>query len=202
MTGGRLDIARTALVVHDVVNGFLETGDSVFDAAYANVKALTEAARTAGLQVVFAAPGPGETVDFPRPGKAVAANLAWGSAGVEPPQDLGPFGSDIVIRKPRYGAFFGSGFARWMRETHRDTLVVCGVSLAGGVETTIRDAQNHDMGCIVIADACLCRAVSDQGWGDISREDVARVTLSIVAQRFARVTTTSEFVSTLGPTVA
>jgi ureidoacrylate peracid hydrolase len=106
------------------------------------------------------------------------------------PADLGPLAGDRVIRKPRYGAFYGSELHAYMRAANRDTLIVCGISLAGGVETTIRDAFNRDLNSILVSDACLCRPISDQGWGAVSRAEVAKVTLSILAQRFADVLTT------------
>ena len=195
MGGLVFDVARSALLIHDVVNDFLETGEPAFDAAFANVRRLAGAARRAGLTVVFAGPGDGGAGVPPRarPGP----KLHWGSPGVDPPVELGPAPGDVMIRKPRYGAFHGSGLARWMRDNGRDTLIVCGLSLAGGVETSIRDAHNHDLASILVADACLCRAVPDQGYGAVSRAEVEKVVLSVLAQRFARVTTTDAIVAAL-----
>jgi hypothetical protein len=34
--------------------------------------------------------------------------------------------------------------------------------------------------------------VIDPGWGAVTREEVAKVTLSVLAQRFARIATTAE----------
>lgn len=50
------------------------------------------------------------------------------------------------------------------------------LSLAGGVETTVRDAYNREHS-IVVSDAGLVRAVADQGWGGVTHEEVAKVTL-------------------------
>ena len=105
------------------------------------------------------------------------------------PARLGPLPGDRVVRKPRYGAFFGSELAAYLKGAGRDTIVVCGLSLAGGVETTIRDAFNHDLKSVLVSDASLCRPVADQGWGEVSREEVEKVVLSVLAQRFARVAT-------------
>ena len=142
------------------------------------------------LPVVFAAPGRGDPEIAPR--AAGGARLVWGSPGVDVPARFGPRSGEAVIRKPRYGGFHGSGLTEWLRDRGHDRLAVCGLSLAGGVETTIRDAHNRDLACILVRDACLCRPIPDVGFGPVSREDVARVTLSVLAQRFARVMSVEE----------
>ena len=126
------------------------------------------------------------------------AEPGLGTAGVDVPANLGPLPGDKVVRKPRYGGFFGSELAAHLRTTGRDTLVVCGLSLAGGVETTVRDAHDHDLQSIVVEDACLIRAIPDQGWGAVSRDEVRKVVLTVLAQRFARVATTQEVCAELG----
>lgn len=114
------------------------------------------------------------------------------------PAELGPLAGDVIIRKPRYGAFYGSELADHMRDTNRDTVIVCGISLAGGIEMTIRDAFNRDFKSVLVADACLCRPIPDQGWGAVTTAEVEKVTLSIPAQRFADVLTTQALCKELG----
>ena len=192
---GSVEISRktSVLVVHDVVNSFLDPAGKGYDAdipaMMANIATLLAAVRAAGLPVFFAAPGPGDESVGPRPG---ATKSVWGTPAAEVPASLGPLPGEAVVRKPRYGAFFGSALAERMREAGRDTMILCGLSLAGGIETSVRDAHNRDLKSIVAADACLCRPVPDQGWGPVAREEVARVTLSLLAQRFARVASTEE----------
>jgi nicotinamidase-related amidase len=185
----KIDRETSLLLVHDVVNDFLAETDESLTAMLDNVARLLAAARAAGLPIVFAAPGQGDPAIAPRRARA---GLVWGSEGVDVPELLGPLADEVVIRKPRYGAFFGSGLAEYMRHARRDTLVLCGLSLAGGVETTVRDAHNRDLHSVLVADACLCRPIPDQGWGDVTSDEVAKVTLSLLAERFAEVTTTEE----------
>ena len=180
------------LLVHDVVNDFVNTRDEALVAALANVRTLVTAARAAALPVVFIAPGPGDPAIAQTPTQPGREILVWGSDGANVPADLGPLPADTVIRKPRWGAFHGSALTDHLQEAGRDTVILCGFSLAGGITTTVRDAFNRDLKTIVVADACLCRSVPDQGWGAISSDRVAKVVLSIMAQRFARVTTTAQ----------
>jgi nicotinamidase-related amidase len=192
-------MARGVLLVHDVVNDFISDDDDPgLPAALANVSALVNAARKVALPIVFIGPGQGDPEILPmasEPGR-----LVWGSPGVDVPAHLGLQAGDTVIRKPRWGGFYGSALTDHLKSTGRDTLIVCGLSLAGGVETTVRDGYNRDLQAIIVADACLCRAIPDQGWGSVTSEEVAQVTLSILAQRstragsppFARIAATAE----------
>ena len=188
-----IDPATGALIVHDVVNDFVGADQPGFDPqinqVLDNIEKLLEALRQAGLPVIFIAPGQGDPAIGPRPSSRGRGRLVWGTPGVDVPARLGPLPGEKVVRKPRYGGFFGSELAAYLKDAGRDTIVVCGLSLAGGVETTIRDAFNRDLKSVLVSDACLCRPVADQGWGEVSREEVEKVVLSVVAQRFARVAT-------------
>jgi nicotinamidase-related amidase len=171
---------RAVLLVHDVVNDFMDAADAALPPVLANLRSLLVAARGAALPVVFAVPGEG-------------------TPGADLPASIGTLPGDTIVRKPRWGAFFGSTLQQYLEQTKRDTLIVCGISLAGGVETTVRDAFNRDLRSIVVADACLCRPIPDQGWGNVTSAEVAKVTLSILAQRFARIVTTGQICAELSP---
>jgi nicotinamidase-related amidase len=185
----------SVLLVHDVVNDFLDPTAPGYDAGIPpvleNVGALLAAARAAGLPVVFVGPGQGDPAIGPSRAEG-DGRLVWGSAGVDVPAALGPLPGEKMVRKPRWGGFYGSELAAYLQAAGRDTLVVCGLSLHGGVETTVRDAYNRDLQSMVVEDACLTRAIPDQGWGAVSRDEAHKVMLSILAQRFARVATTRE----------
>jgi ureidoacrylate peracid hydrolase len=187
-------VGRSLLLVHDVVNHFVDRGGPDLAPVLANIARLLAAARRHDLPVAFAVPGRGEPAIGPRPG---SAQSIWGSAAAEVPDALQPSARDLMVRKPRYGAFFGTDLEARMRGMGRDTLVICGISLAGGVETTVRDADNRDLASVVVEDACLCRGIPDLGWGAVSAEDVARVTLSLIAERFADVASTDEICAAL-----
>jgi ureidoacrylate peracid hydrolase len=191
-----IDVNTSVLLVHDVVNDFVDPDQPGYDSEIANVLdnvgVLLEAARTAGLPAVFVGPGQGDPAIQPRASSQGRGRLIWGSPGVDVPARFGPLAGEKIVRKPRYGGFFGSELAAYLKAEGRNTLVVCGLSLAGGVETTIRDAFNHDLNSVLVSDASLCRPVVDQGWGDVSREEVSKVIFSVLAQRFAKVATVAE----------
>jgi biuret amidohydrolase len=180
------------VLVHDVTNDFIRPDRPMYDPGIVpmlrNIKLLLAAARDAEVPVIFAAP------TRPDPDAAVdeTGTSPPGRSGTDVPDELGPQSGEKVVRKPRWGAFHGSELTDLLRTTHRDTLIICGVSLAGGVETTVRDAFNRDFRSILVEDACLARAIPDQGRGTISAEEVRRVILSVLAQRFAKVVSTSQ----------
>jgi ureidoacrylate peracid hydrolase len=184
--------ASTAILVHDVVDLYLDPAGNGYDSGIPsmmeNIALLLAAARHAGVPVLFAAPGPGDRGAGPRPSSE--ARKIWGTSVCDVPGELGPLPGETIVRKPRYGAFFGTPLAEMLHDSGRDTIIICGLSLAGGVETSIRDAHNYDLHSILVADACLCRPIPDQGWGAVTREEVEKVTLSLLAQRFARVVST------------
>jgi ureidoacrylate peracid hydrolase len=197
--------ATGALVVHDVVNDFVDPGRPGFDQdlprVLDNIEVLLTAARQAGLPIIFVGPGQGDPAIGPRQSSRPRNRLVWGSPGVDIPARFGPLPGETVLRKPRYGAFYGSRLATHLRETGRDTIAVCGLSLAGGVENTVRDAFNHDLKSVLVRDATLCRAITDQGWGAVSREEVAKVVLSVLSQRFTRVASVADICDALGISV-
>lgn len=187
----------TVVLVHDVVNDFIDPEAAGYDSAIglvvANIATLLHAAREAGFPVVFVGPGQGDlAIGPPYPADEPPARLAWGTPGCDVPSLLGRRPDEPIIRKPRWGGFYGTELATYLRRIERDTLVICGLSLPGGVDWTVRDAFNHDLKSVVVADACLTRPMPDQGWGALTREEVRRVIVSILAQRFARIVDTAE----------
>ncbi len=63
---------------------------------------------------------------------------------------------------------------------------------------TARDAMNRDYKAIVVSDACLSRAMGDQGWGPVSKEELMKVHFSSLARAFAMVVDTEKLLSLIG----
>ena len=180
------------LLVMDFQHGIVERlGDaSVLDAAVRAVGA----ARARGIPVMFV------RVAF-RPGypEVAESNRAFDSirrSGHGMTQDhpdaqvhaaLGPRPDEPVITKRRVSAFTGSDLDVLLRAAGAGTLVLAGIATSGVVLSTLRQAADLDYRLIVLADACADRD-----------PEVHRVLTEKVFPRQALVTTTGEWIGTLG----
>jgi nicotinamidase-related amidase len=86
---------------------------------------------------------------------AVAQNkfLADGSPETEIHPSLDVQEADIVVRKTRFGALSTTDLYSALRSEGINTLVVAGISTAGVVLSTLRDAADEDYRLYVLADA-------------------------------------------------
>ena len=123
----RLDPARTALVVVDMQNDFVKEGGTlrVPDAedTIPRIRELLESARESGTRVVFSqdthTDGDPEWEIWPEH----ARDGSWGHRIVD---ELAPRGDEVVIRKVRYDAFYGTHLDHFLRLWGVRTLVICG----------------------------------------------------------------------------
>jgi nicotinamidase-related amidase len=150
-------------------------------AVVSNVSRLTAAYRAAGLPIVHVVrlytPG-GSDVDPPRrafveaggemvapgsAGSAIIAGIAAGSDETAPvavdaelllsgrPQPLGP--AEVVVFKPRWGAFYRTDLESWLRDRAIDTVVVAGCNLPNCPRATLFEASERDFRTVLAADA-------------------------------------------------
>jgi len=123
----QLDPATTALVVIDMQNDFVKEGGSlqVPDArsTIPVIQRLLEQARGSGARVVFSQDTHGE--DDPEfaiwPEHAREGTWGW-----EIVQELAPREGEVVLRKPRYDAFYRTDLEELLEEWDTRTLVICG----------------------------------------------------------------------------
>lgn len=163
---------RTALLIIDMQADFVSPDGaagrwgadlSTVPGALAAAQGLAEAARTAGVPVIFAGLFTRPETDSPvllerlrrRGGDpeteaAVCRDGQPGSAFVGPQPQLG----ERVIRKTRYSAFWNTDLHQHLRAMGVDTVVLAGVTTECCVDDTARDAFNLDYHVIVAADAC------------------------------------------------
>ncbi|MFC7529991.1 cysteine hydrolase family protein [Actinoplanes sp. GCM10030250] len=173
--------ATSGLVVIDMQVDFTEGGALAVPGTAAvtpNVGRLADGFRRAGLPVVHIVrlypPGSGD-VDPPRrefveaggvavapgtPGSAVIAGLAGAGGPVEVdaelvlsgvPQEVGK--NEIVLYKPRWGAFYRTGLQGWLRERGVDTVVVAGCNLPNCPRVTLFEASERDFRTVLAHDA-------------------------------------------------
>ncbi len=118
---------HTALVVVDMQNDFVDPrGSLCVNSARATVPAiarLLDLARAHGLVVVY-------TQDWHRPGDPEFAlwgeHAIGGTWGAEIVPELAPGAGDLVIRKLRYDAFYGTSLDHELRQRNIRTCIVTG----------------------------------------------------------------------------
>ncbi len=196
-----LDLARTALLFFDMLNGHVNKNDPATKARYAPVIAcavcLLEAARSAGLVVMYAA------ADH-RPDNATSAHLvtdtdnrlrpipagrpsesrpvvAAGTWEAQVIDELKPQPQDYMIPKFRWSAFHQTYLELALRSRNIDTLVIAGGSTDVGVASTAYAARDMDYNLVIVSDACTS-----------PEEDNHRQFMQRIFPRMARVRTAAQ----------
>lgn len=155
---------RPAVLVIDLVRGYTEPGGPFHlpdpAAAVAATTSLVDAARTAGLPVVWTAVrytrGLADGGLFVRKVPALAAfaedaDGGWGELV------LTPRPGEPVVVKQYASAFFGTTLAATLHAGGVDTVVLAGVSTSGCVRASATDALGHGFRPQVVAQACADR---------------------------------------------
>jgi ureidoacrylate peracid hydrolase len=177
-----LDLDRTALLVVDMQNAFASPGGMLDLAgidvqpardAVANALMVCEAARVAGLPVVYltigyppdlsTAGGP----DSPNPQKELALCLmrerpelrgkllTFGTWDFQIVDELAPQHGDTVIVKSRYSGFHGTDLDSILRSHGIRNLLMMGIASNVCVESTIRDAYFLEYWPVMVEDATM-----------------------------------------------
>ena len=163
--------AKTALVVIDLQNDFLDANGAYARGGDTNPPALLLPARVADVARALKAAGglvvasqftlwpdaAGEPMVSPhlkalRPylKKGDFAPGSWGQANVDALTGL----VDVTVSKVAYSAFFNTQLDWVLRRAGIDTVAVCGIVTNGGVASTVRDAHMRDYRTLVLADGC------------------------------------------------
>src|ERR1700726_2659863 len=141
---------------------------SRLQAAVAPCREVLEAARRRGLLIIHTREGhrpdlsdaPPLKVERGDPAMRIGALgpmgriLIRGEAGHDIIPELYPLRSEPVIDKPGKGAFYQTDLELMLRNRGIDTLLVCGVTTEVCVNTTVREANDRGLRCIVLADCC------------------------------------------------
>ena len=136
-----IDPARTALIVIDMQNDFVQRGGSLLvpdaEATVPAIRRLLELARLNRMRVVYSQDthrlGDPEWEIWPE-------HCLEGSWGWEIIAELAPGVDDTVLRKLRYDAFFGTSLDHLLRLWGIDTLIICGTVANIGVQYTAASA--------------------------------------------------------------
>lgn len=187
----RFEAKTSALLLIDLQVGFCSpdghTGQrldvSGFRPVLSSAKRLAEAARGAGMPVIFTtmafapdyANGGLTTTDLrPNLAKENALRADMPDREIMPELEVGP--DDIIIEKQRYSAMIKSSLPALLEKRGIDGLVVGGVTTSMCVESTVRDLGMMDYRTFVVPEAC----------GDL-RPDFHDRALQLFAMAFGRV---------------
>jgi nicotinamidase-related amidase len=93
--------------------------------------------------------------------------------------------SDVVITKRQWGAFYGTELDLQLRRRGISTIVLCGIATNFGVESTAREAWQHNYAVIIAEDACSSVA------------DLHQFSIEKIMPRIARVRSTAEILAAI-----
>jgi nicotinamidase-related amidase len=97
---------------------------------------------------------------------------------------------DLVLDKPRYGAFHGTDLEAILRGKGIDTLIISGISTPVCCDTTAREATARDFQVMFLSDGTTAAGDRTTTAGDNARLHAA--TLEIVGDVFGQVLTVEE----------
>lgn len=184
-----VDPGRTALLIHDMQQYFLDAYDLTRDPAHtliANIARLRDRCHALGIPVVYTMQ-PGDQHPSRR---GILADF-WGTGMAEGADtdvitELAPEPGDIQVTKWRYSAFQRTDLRELLGYYQRDHLLVTGVYTHMGVMLSAAEAFMNDVRPFLVHDATA----------DFSRDEHL-MALNYVAQRCGAVVGTDEVIATL-----
>ena len=163
----RLDPRRSALIAYDVCRRALTPSDPVRKAAMRPVLdawiRMTTLARAAGVPVIYTTPvsrsDGADVIMLPtdlstETGVPPLTNAVEGTDDAGFPDEIAPRPEDYVFLKRRPSAFYGTGVAELLRMLQRNVIIIGGGATNRGVETSVREAFNLDIACVVVRECC------------------------------------------------
>ena len=123
-----------------------------------------------------------------------------GAATAELHEALVVDGRDVVLDKPRYGAFHGTDLELILRSHDIDTVIVSGIATNICCETTAREAAQRDFRVLFLRDGTATKDM-----GGVSADRLQHATCASLGMVFAKVTTVDEVIERIhaaGPTTA
>jgi ureidoacrylate peracid hydrolase len=189
--------SRTALVNVDMQSCFVEgtpiaapDGPVVLE----RINRVAASCRRAGILVihtsnVFRADGSnlGVLAEFDPIVKTGILNKGSDAAALH--KNLVVDAKDILVDKPRFGAFHGTDLELILRSRRIDTLIITGIATNICCETTAREAAVRDFRVFFLSDATATFPL-----GDLSAADLQKATCATLGKVFAQVLTVDEVI--------
>lgn len=190
---------RTALINVDMQNCFVH-GSPISAPGGLDllnrINGLAAACRAAGMLVVHAS-------HVLRPDLSNAGLLAEnpliaggiiskGSSSAALHDDLVIEPTDVLLEKPRFGAFHGTDLELLLRSRGIDTVIISGISTNVCCDTTAREAAVRDFRVIFLSDG-----TATFGMGDVTADELQEATCATLGLVFARVATIANVLAQL-----
>lgn len=195
-----IDPKRTAVINVDMQRCFVEgtpiaspQGRSLLP----RINALLRACRDAGMLVVH-------TRGWMRPDGSNAGVMAElvppfivalyteGNESAELHDDLDVADTDIVLNKPRYGAFHGTDLELILRSHGIDTVIISGIATNICCETTAREAAQRDFRVIFLSDGTATTEMNG-----VAADVLQRATCASLGMVFAKIATVEQITTSL-----
>jgi nicotinamidase-related amidase len=200
----KFDARSTALIVIDMQNAFLESTSPYCvtdaDGLLSRVLRILDFCRSQDIPVIFTKVVLDDEMDggpFSRNwldhGFDEVGILKRGTHNVEIHESLVHPGSDLVIEKPRYSAFYGTRLDNLLKARNVKTIAITGADTKFCVLSTSRDAQFRDYQVLVVRDCIATGGLPDIGWGVVTPEEVDKVILSTIAIGDGEVISSEDF---------
>ena len=97
---------------------------------------------------------------------------------------------DILLDKPRFGAFHGTDLEMVLRGRGIDTIIVTGIATNVCCETTAREANVRDFRVFFLSDGTSTFAM-----GELSKEEIQKATLTTLGACFAEVVSVERMIA-------
>jgi biuret amidohydrolase len=186
-----------ALLNVDLQNCFVEKspiappcGLEVLD----KVNQLTHASRSAGIKIIHTAhvtrpdgSNMGIMKDFLPPVKDGIIHQGQESAKLHPKLDVQD--GDIILEKPRFGAFYNTDLECILRSSGIDTVMITGICTNVCCETTAREANMRDFKVFFLNDATGTFPL-----GEVSAEQIQAAVCATLGMFFAEVLSVNEMI--------
>jgi biuret amidohydrolase len=178
---------RTALVNVDLQNFFVDsTGDGV--ALVDKVNELANACRGVGILVIHTAhilrPDGSNVGVLGEIVPGIEETLSKGAKTAEFHPRLRIEPTDVIVEKPRFGAFYGTDLESILRSRGLDTIIISGIATDVCCDTTAREANARDFRVLFLSDGT---ATNGEG-----AEEAQRATLEMMGSLFAEVLSLEE----------
>ena len=175
-----VDASSAALIIQDLQNDVITEGGAFTDGSgaaehatkqnvVANVKALAESARAAGVPVIHVhyivdEGAPGLKLNAPLfQGVVDTGAIVRGTWGAAPAEGLEPQPGDHVVEKMRMNGFYDTRLDSLLRGLGADTVIITGAWTNMSIEHTARHAADAGYRVVVVRDGTS--TISDE-WQD------------------------------------